>query len=64
MPLGRRFDPTKDVPDPEELEGKRNLEKNDFLALIIAGFSVFLPVALLFIGLLALLIYLIFGLSF
>ncbi|MEG0273668.1 MAG: hypothetical protein RR690_00950 [Longicatena sp.] len=40
-------------------EGKTaNLEKNDFLALVIAGFSVILPVVLLAFGVIALLLYL------
>lgn len=40
-------------------EGKEaKLEKNDFLALMIAGFSVFLPAILLFVGGIALLIWL------
>lgn len=40
-------------------EGKEaKLEKNDFLALLIAGFTVFVPVILIFAGVLALFIWL------
>lgn len=40
-------------------EGKEaQLEKNDFLALLIAGFTVFVPVILIFAGVIALFIWL------
>jgi len=50
--------------DPEKQEAMRKgtfLEKHDFLAMIIAGASVFLPVILGFFAVLALLMWLIFG---
>ncbi len=56
----RRFDPRQDVPDPSELKGKANLEKNDFFALVIAATTVFLPIALLFIGIVAIIVFIVF----
>lgn len=56
-----RYNPEKDDPSPEELKGKANLEKNDFLALVIAAATVFLPIALLFIGIVALIVFVVFG---
>lgn len=58
--FGRKYDPQRDDPGYEDIKGKANLEKNDFLALVIAAFTVFMPVLLLFVGLLFLLLYVIF----
>lgn len=57
---GHNYDPNSDDPSGEELKGKTMLEKNDFLALVIAAVSVFLPVALLFIGFLLLIVWIMF----
>ena len=59
-PIGNKYNPKTDDPNSEELEGKANLEKNDFLALVIAALTVFMPILLLFIGALFLLVFLIF----
>lgn len=56
----RRYNPKTDDPNSEELEGKANLEKNDLLALIIAAFTVFMPILLLFVGILLLISFLLF----
>lgn len=57
---GRRYNPGTDDPSPEELKGKANLEKGDFFALVVAATTVFLPIALLFIGLVALIVFVVF----
>lgn len=56
-----RYNPRQDDPSPEEIKGKANLEKNDFLALVIAASTVFLPIALLFAGIIALIVFLVFS---
>ena len=58
--FSRKYNPSSDDPSSEELEGRANLEKNDFLALVIAAFTVFMPVLLLFIGALLLIIFVLF----
>lgn len=58
--FGRKYNPKHDDPGKDELDGKANLEKNDFLALVIAALTVFLPVLLIFIGILLIVSFVIF----
>ena len=58
--FGRKYNPNSDDPTRKDIEGKANLEKNDFLALVIAAFTVFMPIVFLFVGFLLLIVYLIF----
>ena len=58
--FGKRYIPSNDDPNVEDLKGKVNLEKNDFLALTIAAFTVFMPIILLFVGILLFISFVIF----
>ena len=58
--MAARFNPNDNEPSRDELKGKSNLEKNDFLALVIAAVSVFLPIVLLFVAIVAVIAFVLF----
>ncbi len=54
----KKFDPEKEKTLREEINANGGLEKQDLPAMIISAFLVFLPVAILVLGLFALIAFL------
>jgi hypothetical protein len=54
----KKFDPEKEKTLREEIEAAGGLEKKDIPAMLISAFLVFMPVALLVLGLFALVAFL------